>query len=115
MFVIFAYFAKNIFSNMQNINFFVSIPWGIQREDMLGLENIKKNRQFTNDYIVHCLLFCLSIILSAVFLDSTENTLFTGRTYSTGKRSVPIFQSLEQLFPMEDAQISAVPGQLLLR
>ncbi len=65
---------------MQNINSFVSIPCGKQREDMLGLKNIKKNKQFTNDYIAYC--FCLSIILCAVRPDSTENTLLItdGRT-----------------------------------
>jgi hypothetical protein len=42
---------------------------------MLGLENIKKNRQYTstNDYIAYC--FCLSISLCTMRLHSTENTL----------------------------------------
>ncbi len=67
MFLIFAYFWKQIFAKMQKIfsrindteNFCFN-PCGKQRKGMLGLENIKKNKQFTNDYIAYC--FCLSII-----------------------------------------------------
>jgi hypothetical protein len=63
----------------------------------------------------YCSVCQLFYVLCVQIVQKIDGYLLMEGPYSTGKRSVPIFQSLEQLFPTEDAQISAVPGQLLLR
>jgi hypothetical protein len=67
--------AKTIFANMQNINFFVSTLIAYNEKICRVWTNIKKNRQFTNDYIVYCFLFVN--YSCAVRPDSTDNTVCT--------------------------------------